>query len=324
MTATTAGQPRLVVSRCIEFDHCRWNGLTISSDVVKLLRPHGTFVPVCPEVEICLGVPRPPIRIISVGGELRLHQPETGRDCTAEMQGFGEAFLDGVGEVDGLLLKGRSPSCGIKDVRVYRELTNDTASGKGTGFFAAAVQARCGHLVIEDEGRLTNYTLRHHFLTRIFASARYRAEVLAQPTMGNLVAFHAANKLLLLACHERELRLMGPLVANHERRPLVEVVADYGRHLNVALAQPPRYTASINVLMHALGYFAGLSSLEKSFFLDALDDYRAGRTPLSVPSAIVRSWIVRFNQPYLAQQTFFAPYPEDLVQVTDSGKGRDF
>ena len=323
MTLPTDAQPRLVVSRCIEFDHCRWNGLTISSDVVKLLRPQVSFVPVCAEVEIGLGVPRPPIRVISVGGELRLHQPETGRDCTADMQGFARSFLDGVGEVDGFLLKSRSPSCGIKDVRVYRELTNDTVSGKGAGFFAAAVQARFGHLAIEDEGRLTNYTLRHHFLTRVFASARYRAKVLAQPTMGNLVAFHAANKLLLLACHERELRLMGPLVANHERRPLAEVLADYGRHLSVALAQPPRYTASINVLMHALGYFDSLASQEKSFFLNALDDYRAGRTPLSVPNAIVRSWIVRFNEPYLAQQTFFAPYPEELVQVTDSGQGRN-
>ena len=68
-------KPRLVVSKCIEFDHCRWNGMIISSDVVKLLRPHVEFIPVCPEVEIGLGVPREPIRIALRDGQPRLLQP---------------------------------------------------------------------------------------------------------------------------------------------------------------------------------------------------------------------------------------------------------
>ncbi|MDY7041166.1 MAG: YbgA family protein, partial [Chloroflexota bacterium] len=90
-----------------------------------------------------------------------------------------------------------------------------------------------------------------------------------------------------------------------------------------ALARPPRRNSGINVLMHALGYFSeGLSNREKAFFLDALGRYRAGKVPLSVPIGIVSSWIVRFNEPYLVQQTFFESYPEDLLEITDSGKGR--
>lgn len=72
--------PRVVLSRCIEFDHCRWNGMVIASDVVKLLKPHVEFVTVCPEVAIGLGVPRDPIRLIDVGGAVHLYQPATETD----------------------------------------------------------------------------------------------------------------------------------------------------------------------------------------------------------------------------------------------------
>jgi uncharacterized protein YbgA (DUF1722 family) len=102
------------------------------------------------------------------------------------------------------------------------------------------------------------------------------------------------------------------------------VIEDYGRHLRKALAVAPRYTSCINVLMHALGYFSeGLSSGEKAFFLDSLEAYREEKIPLSVPVGIVESYIVRFDQAYLREQRFFRPYPEELVKITDSGKGRD-
>ncbi len=75
--------------------------------------------------------------------------------------------------------------------------------------------------------------------------------------------------------------------------------------------------------MHALGYFKSLSADEKAYFLDILGKYRAKRVPLSVPVSLLGSWIARFKEPYLAQQTFFSPYPEELVTISDSGKGRD-
>ncbi|MBM3315413.1 DUF1722 domain-containing protein, partial [candidate division WOR-3 bacterium] len=87
---------------------------------------------------------------------------------------------------------------------------------------------------------------------------------------------------------------------------------------------PPRYTNAINVLMHALGYFSKLlTPAEKSHFLSSLERYRSGRLPLSAPVGILQSWIVRFNEPYLSRQHFFRPYPEELLVISDSGKGRD-
>jgi uncharacterized protein YbgA (DUF1722 family)/uncharacterized protein YbbK (DUF523 family) len=320
---SSAGRPRIVVSKCLEFDACRYNGAMITSEVVRSLKPHVDFVPLCPEVEIGLGVPRDPIRIIRAGGGQRLWQPATGRDITAAMVGFCGTFLEGLAAVDGFILKYRSPSCGLKEVKIYAGKGDAPASGKGAGFFGRAVVERFGDMPVEDEGRLMNFGIREHFLTRVFALARFR-EVVGRRSMGALVQFQAENKLLLMAYNQKVMREMGRTVANPEKKSVDEVLAGYGTLLRAALARAPRRTSAINVLMHALGYFSQeLTAREKAFFLASLEKYRGRHIPLSVPLGIVSSWIARFEQPYLGEQTFFSPYPEDLVQVTDSGKGRD-
>ena len=84
-------RPRIVSSKCLEFDSCRYDGGRIASDEVSQLRPHADFLPLCPEVEIGLGIPRSPIRIVDLERR-RLIQPATGRDLTAAMGSFLEPF----------------------------------------------------------------------------------------------------------------------------------------------------------------------------------------------------------------------------------------
>lgn len=314
-------KPRVVVSKCLGFDACRYNGQVIDDPFVRQLRDYVSYVPVCAEVEIGLGVPRAPVRIVERAGALHLLQPATGLDHTERMVAFAVRYLDGLGEVDGFLLKSRSPSCGLKDTKVYGEGGQIPITGKAAGFFGGAVLERYGHLAVEDEGRLTNYTLREHFLTRLYTWANWRA-VRATGQMSALVAFQARNKLLLMAYNQTRMRALGRIVANPAKLPIEAVLAAYGAELAAALAAPPRRGASINVLMHAFGYFHELSAPEKAYLLDTLERYREERVPLSVPLGVIRAWVVRFGQDYLAQQTFFEPYPEELITVTDSGKGR--
>ncbi len=312
-------QPHVVVSKCLGFAHCRWNGDIIPDEFVERLRPHVRFQPICAEVEIGLGAPRDPIRIVEVNGERRLLQPATGLDVTERMREFAHTFLDSLTDVDGFVLKNRSPSCAFADVKVHTGLKGGAIT-KGAGFFGGAVLERFGHLAVEDEGRLKNYRIREHFMTKLFTLARFRGLKRAG-AMRDLVQFHAENKLLLMAYSQKELRRLGRIVANPEKRPPADVFAEYERHLLAALARPPRCTGYINVLMHALGYFSeGLSGKEKAFFLDALQQYRAGKAPLAVPRSLIQAWIVRFGEEYLAQQTFFTPYPEELLDLSDSGK----
>jgi uncharacterized protein YbgA (DUF1722 family)/uncharacterized protein YbbK (DUF523 family) len=314
--------PRVVFSRCLGFEACRYNGQTIRDDTVESLVPFVEPITVCPEMAIGLGVPREPIRLIEEKGEHVLFQPTTGRDVTAQMASFADRFLDELTNVDGFILKYRSPSCGLSQVRVYNSRVPRAGHRKGMGAFGGRVMERFSDLAVEDEGRLQNFDIRQHFLTKLFTLARFR-EATARRGMKDLVAFHARHKFLLMAYNQTAMRELGRVVANAKRLPLDEVVRTYRTGLLAALAKAPRRTSAINVLLHGFGYVSdNLSPSEKSFFLDALERYRARQIPLSVPASLVRSWSIRFGVEYLLDQIYFEPFPQELVSVLDSGKGR--
>ncbi len=316
-------KPRVVVSKCLGFAHCRYNGLTIEDDFVKKLDSFVEFQPVCPEVEIGLGVPRNPIRLVSIRGSLHLMQPATQKDVTKEMERFADSFLDSLPPCDGFVLKNRSPSCGIKDVKIYPGLAKVASIGRGAGFFGGAVLKQFFHLAVEDEGRLNNDRIREHFLTKLFTLSGFR-KIKASKSLKDLIRFHSENKLLLMAYNQKELRELGRIVASPDKKKIDEVYEGYERHLSAALSKASSYPSNINVLMHAMGYFKkDLSAKEKAFFLDALQRYRVGRIPLSVTISLMRSWVIRFDESYLMQQTYFEPYPEELVETVDRTKERD-
>ncbi len=91
----------------------------ISSSLVQDLTDYVDFITVCPEVEIGLGIPRDPVRIVRKGDKDHLVQPATGKDFSGEMRDFAISFLSSLPEVDGFILKNRSPTSGIKDAKIY-------------------------------------------------------------------------------------------------------------------------------------------------------------------------------------------------------------
>ena len=315
-------KPRVVISKCLGFEACRFNGEVIQDKFVSKLGKHADFVAVCPEVEIGLGTPRPVVRLISSSRGLRMIQPSTGADLSSSMRDFGARFLDSLTHVEGFILTHRSPSCGIGDAKYYAGPEKGAALGKTSGLFAEAVIRRFPHLAIEDDARLSNLRIREHFLTRIFAFARLRA-LRQSVSMHALVRFHSAHKFLLMAHNEKKLRELGRMVANAGRQSPRRVLELYTAAFQEALQPLPRATSQINVLMHALGYFSkGLSSREKHHFLDVLGAYRHGRVPLQSVSSVLWSWALRFDSRYLQEQVLFRPFPDSLLAIEDSGKGR--
>jgi len=322
MHVRSFAKPRVVVSKCLEFAACRYNGAKIPDKFIRQLEPFVSFKKVCPELAIGLGVPRDPIRILTYKNEYRLVQPATGKDLTSKMKIFTKKFSDALGEIDGFILKSRSPSCGIKDVKIKSGRDGKTLVGKGAGMFGGLIAERFPGLAVEDEGRLTNFRIREHFLTKIFLYADFR-EVKKARKIQKLIGFQANNKLLLMAYNQKQLRILGKIVANHEKHNIDRVLSDYQNNLYHALNKSPRYTSNINALMHALGYFSKqLLSEEKSYFLKSLDKYRNEQLPLSALTGIIRAWIIKYKNDYLAGQTFFEPYPNELISISDSGKGR--
>jgi len=307
-------KPRVVVSRCIEFEPVRWDGSLIKSEFVDSLKPEVEFIPVCPEVEIGLGLPREPVRIVKKGTKFRLLQPATGLDFTEKMQQFTEKFLDKLPEVDGFILKSGSPSSAMKDAKIYPSTEKVSPLSKGPGFFGGGVVAKFGFLAVEDEKRLLNPRIKEHFLTKLFTLADFRA-VKNSGSINRLIDFQARNKLLFTAYSQKELHIMGRIVAQPKGKLFNDTAAEYQSHLWEALKQPPRRGANENVLTKAAGYFTSkLTKDEKAFFLKTVANYKAGKLPLNTPLNVLKAWIIRFNEEYLMQQTFLEPYPEALIQ----------
>jgi uncharacterized protein YbbK (DUF523 family) len=165
-------RPIVVISRCIDFDSCRYNGQVIRASLREKLEPFVDLHPICPELEIGLGVPRDPVNLVRAGGDVRMVQPSTGRDLTAAMRSFSDRYVDSLDAVDGFILKSRSPSCAVGDAKISSPEDGD----RGPGLFAARILERFPHAPVEDESRLLDEGVRRDFLDRVFARASERLE----------------------------------------------------------------------------------------------------------------------------------------------------
>jgi len=317
-------RPNIVISKCIEHGHCRYDGSQINDSNVKQLMAFVNFIPLCPEMAIGLPSPRQSLRIVEKDQNEMLVFSLSGEEVTDQMKSYALNQVQQLKQmnVDGLLLKSKSPSCGIKDVKVYQSHGKVPKLPKKTkGIFGSIILEHFDHLSVEDEGRLLNYNIREQFYTSIFTNARYR-EVIKENNHKSLVAFHSNHKYLLMAYNQNQLTVMGRIVANHEHLELEEVLVKYGEALDKALKTPVSSSRNINVVLHIFGYFSKhLNTKEKAYFLDTLEHYRNKQLPFSSVMSILSSWVARFEMDYLENQVIFTPFPEALINVTDSGKG---
>lgn len=313
-------KPVVVLSNCLEYKACRYNGELISNSFVKTLEPFVIYKPVCPEIEIGMGVPRDPVKIVSQNNNQKLIQPSTGNDFTVAMTDFAKKFNGSLSEVDGFILKSRSPSCGIKDVKLFDKLDKGPKIGNTTGFFAREVLKRFDGLAIEDEGRLTNYRIREHFLTKLFLLAHFR-NIKNKKTIQKLIQFHTINKYILMSYNQTKMRELGKIIGSYVINNLDDTYNSYERILKSALKNPTRKSSNINMFTHVFGYFTNnLNSEEKALFFDNLHKYRNDKISAASILTLLKSWVIKYEQIYLMEQTFFSPYPEQLMNGPESGK----
>jgi uncharacterized protein YbbK (DUF523 family) len=263
---------RLGVSACLLGEQVRYDGgHKRDAFLTDTLGPFVEWVPVCPEVEVGLGVPRPPIRLVGDAAAPRLVVEKTGEDLTVRMHRWARrraAELSALG-LHGYVLKKASPSCGLFRVRVHDERGRPGAVGRG--LFAAALVQALPSLPIEEEGRLTDAGLREAFIERVFAVARWQAFTAARPRARDLVAFHAAHKFTILAHSPREYAALGRLAAGAGGTG--GVVARYGEAFMRALAVRATRARHVNVLQHLAGFFKRqLADDERAELMEVIED----------------------------------------------------
>jgi uncharacterized protein YbgA (DUF1722 family) len=130
-----------------------------------------------------------------------------------------------------------------------------------------------------------------------------------------------------MAYNQTRFRELGRIVANHDKKSVDVIFEEYFDSLRRVFLKAPRCASNINVLLHIFGFFSKeLKSDEKKFFLNLIEKYRNGKISLATITNVLRSWVLRFNEEYLINQTYFEPYPSDLqhIENIDSCKVRDF
>ena len=306
---------RLGVSACLLGQSVRYDGgHKRDAFLTDTLGPFVEWVPVCPEVEIGLGVPRPPIRLIGDSGAPRLVVERTGEDLTARMRRWARGRireLEALG-LHGYVLKRSSPSCGLVRVRVYDEEGRPGRVGRGV--FAAALTDALPLLPVEEEGRLNDDALRESFIERVFAAARWQAFITSRPRVRDLVAFHAAHKFAILAHSPRDYAELGRLVAAAGPRLAAETLATYGTRFMRALAVRATRARHVNVLQHLAGFFKRqLTDDERAELGEVIAEYRRELVPLVVPITLLKHHVRRLGVGYLTDQVYLGPHPKELM-----------
>jgi uncharacterized protein YbgA (DUF1722 family)/uncharacterized protein YbbK (DUF523 family) len=300
-----AGRPRVGVSSCLLGEEVRFNGgHKRYRFLTEELDAYVDWVPYCPEVEIGLGVPREAIRLTAGG---RLVNRSGSADHTAAM-----TALPLRGDLDGYVFKAKSPSCGIHAIPRYRD-DGHPADHSGRGMYAARVIRQYPLMAVEDEGRLNDDALREAFTERIFAAARLRS-LLSRPFQArDLVAFHAAHKLQLLAHDPVRYRQAGRVVAAAGDMPRARTAAAYQDLFLAAMAGRATRGRNANALLHAYGKIGReLDQPRREDLVARIDAYRHGQEPLSVPVALLAHYASGGHLPWLAGQTYLRPFPAAL------------
>jgi uncharacterized protein YbgA (DUF1722 family)/uncharacterized protein YbbK (DUF523 family) len=305
---------RIGISACLLGEKVRWNGVGArDAFITETLGKFVQWVPVCPEVECGLPIPRETMRLVGPIDNPRLVTSRSGIDHTERMQTWIQKRLAELESQDlvGFIFKKDSPSSGLMRVKVYN--ASGMPEKKGTGLFARAFVERFPRVPVEEEGRLNDPKLRETFIEQIFTFQRWRQTLARGRRMGSLVEFHTRHKLLLLSHSPNHYREMGRLVATGKGQAADVLFDGYEKLLLEALRLKTTHKKQINVLQHMLGYFKNdLSHDEKQEILEILNNYRREQLPLIVPLTLINHYVRKYDQPYLAQQVYLNPHPAEL------------
>jgi len=305
---------KLGISACLLGENVRYDGgHRLDRFLTDTLGQYVEYVPVCPEVECGLPVPREPMHLEGDPDSPRLVTIRTKQDMTDRMVKWAQKRVAQLDKQDlcGFIFKSDSPSSGMERIKVYSE--KGMPVKKGVGMFAKIFMEHFPLLPVEDEGRLHDPKLRDNFIERIFALKRWREILSKKESRGTLVEFHTKHKLLILSHSPKHYQMTGKLVAKAKEIPIKELYQQYQAILMESLYLKTSPKKNANVLQHMVGYFKEqLSSDERQELLDVIDFYRKGHIPLIVPVTLINHYVRKYDQPYLKQQVYLNPHPLEL------------
>ncbi len=304
---------KIGVSSCLLGNQVRFDrGHKHDRYITGTLADFFDFVPICPEVECGLSIPRESMRLVGEVDNPTLVGNKTGTDYTQQMKSWATQKVEQLETENlcGFIFKSKSPSSGMERVKVYDK--NNVPQSKGVGIFASIFMKHFPLIPVEEEGRLHDPGLRENFIETIFVYKRWR-DLLLNFSPQNLIEFHTSHKYLLLAHNQKNYRTLGRLIAQAGTLNPVELIDEYQITLMDIMRLKTTTKKHVNVLMHMMGYFKKvLSKDEKEELLEMIDNFSKQLVPLIVPITILNHYVRKYDQSYLKQQVYLNPHPLEL------------
>lgn len=162
-----ASRPRIAVSSCLLGNPVRYDGTDRFSEAICThLARQFEIVAVCPEVEAGLGTPRPPVRLTgNPRHPLALGVEDASLDVTAALLRFSDSWLAQAKTLSGVVLKSRSPSCGLRDTPVFDR--HGAIQSSGAGLFTRVLTRHYPQLPVDDEVGIADAKRRNAFINRV-------------------------------------------------------------------------------------------------------------------------------------------------------------
>jgi uncharacterized protein YbbK (DUF523 family)/uncharacterized protein YbgA (DUF1722 family) len=310
-SAISTDRPALGISSCLLGENVRYDGqLRRDEWIVGTLARHVNLIPLCPEMAIGMGMPRPPIRLMARSDGVHAEgeaAPEL--DVTVALREYGARMTEEVITISGYIFKARSPSCGLRNVNLFR-LGNETPRLEGTGLYAAEWQARRPELPMEEEGGLGNPERRDSFIERTFALQRWQRAMARGITTRRLVDFHATHRWHLLNRGTPVLRALERLAAQAKVGDIDSASAAYLCAFMDALRPPATRTGHSRVFATLVKQLPrSLSKTDRTELSEALRRYRAGEVPRSVPVTLLVHHLRRAGNSDVAESPYLQPSP---------------
>ena len=306
---------RVGISSCLLGELVRYDGNHKRDGyITDTLGKYFEWVSICPEADGGLGVPRPSLRYERIDGEVRLMQPQTNLDVTDKVAKFSKNRIKKLAKqnIYGYILKGRSPSCGMERIKVYRGHAVRPETN-GVGIYAKELMASLPNLPVEEEGRLHDPVLRENWINRVFTYYSFHRSLFPRPSVGKLVQFHTRYKFTILPHCESTYRTLGRLVADAKQRPILEVVGEYETLLMGALKKKATPARQVNVMEHLVGFFKKqLEPKVREEIRKSIADYRAEIVPMIVPITLIKHYAEILGIDYLTEQSYLNPHPKEL------------
>lgn len=308
-------KPLVGISTCLLGENVRYDGGgKLDRYIRDVLGRHVDFIPVCPEVESGMGVPREAMRLVNMNGSTRLMTQRTEKDLTEQMERWMHKKLKKISDpgLCGYIFKSGSPSCGLMRVKCYRK--NGGVVKNETGIFARGLTEQFPLLPVEEEGRLNDSKLRENFIERIFVMQRWHEMNNSRKSANRIMDFHARHKYLLMAHCPKTLRELGRLTAGAKKSGISEIYSSYFNLFITALGKQATVRKNTNVLQHIMGYFRKyLDKDEKAELAGIIENYHDGLIPLIVPITLINHYVRKYGEPYLEKQYYLNPHPMELM-----------